>query len=79
MHFLQERLQSMAVGKKSIQRAAGSIRETQSVKRAKIESELMEERIEFSDQKLKADADLVHENKFRVISSIKSELPDYLL
>lgn len=69
----------MAVGKKSIQRAAGSIRETQSVKRAKIESELMEESIEFSDQKLKADADLVHENKFRVISSIKSELPDYLL
>ena len=69
----------MAVGKKSIQRAAGSIRETQSVKQAKIESELMEESIEFSDQKLKADADLVHENKFRVISSIKSELPDYLL
>ena len=69
----------MAVGKKSIQRAAGSIRETQSAKRAKIESGLMEESTDFTDQKLKADSDLIHENKFRVISSIKSELPDYLL
>ncbi len=69
----------MAVGKKSIQRAAGSIRETKS--ESIIQNGLRadtKETISFQ-QEQGLISDPIHEKKFQVISSIKSDLPDYLL
>lgn len=69
----------MAVGKKSIQRVAGSIKETKS--ESIIQNDLKTDIKESNSfqQEPGLISDPIHEKKFQVISSIKSDLPDYLL
>lgn len=69
----------MAVGKKSIQRAAGSIKETKSdiIIQNGLKADTKETISFQQEQGLISDS--IHEKKFQVISSIKSDLPDYLL
>ena len=61
----------MAVGKKSIMRAEHSAKEMNLVNTTKMTRPQEEAQIQEAVQ--------IHEEKFKVISSIKSDLPDYLL
>jgi len=68
----------MAVGKKSIMRAEHSAKEMNHVNTTEIATaEILTTKTVAMDKP--QEVVLIQEEKFRVISSIKSDLPDYLL
>ena len=79
----------MAVGKKSIMRAEHSAKEmnlvnttkmTRPQEEAQIQEEVQtQEEAQIQEEVQTQEEAQIHEEKFKVISSIKSDLPDYLL
>ncbi len=73
----------MAVGKKSIMRAEHSAKEMNHVNTTKMtrpqEEAQIQEEVQTQEEAQIQEAVQIHEEKFKVISSIKSDLPDYLL
>jgi len=67
----------MAVGKKSIMRAEHSAKEMNLVNTTEMTRPQKE--VQIQEELQIQEAVQIHEEKFKVISSIKSDLPDYLL
>ncbi len=67
----------MAVGKKSIMRAEHSAKEMNLVNTTKMTRP--QEEAQIQEEVQTQEEAQIHEEKFKVISSIKSDLPDYLL